>query len=178
MTVRDLQHLAQLIATRNAVGEEIADLIGRPALIGHVGEFIASRVFRIRLQESASHKGVDGHFTDGPLAGRSVNIKWYPKRQWLLDVNPAALPGFYLVMTGPKSGAVSSRGGIRPWTIEAVFLFDAQALFGHLQQRGVKIGIATSVIQEQWRRAEIYPTPRNPALVLSGEQRRLLGLFR
>jgi hypothetical protein len=34
------------------------------------------------------------------------------------------------------------------------------------------------VIQEQWRQAEIYPTQRNPALVLSSEQRRLLALFR
>ena len=66
---------------------------------------------------------------------------------------------------------------VRP-TIEAVFLFDAQALVNHLRKRGVKIGIATSVVQEEWRQAEIYPTRRNPALVLSGEQRRLLALFR
>ena len=44
-------------------------IVGRPALIGHVGEYIASRVFGIALEHSAANKGYDGRFTDGPLAG-------------------------------------------------------------------------------------------------------------
>jgi len=41
----DLRKLAELIRRRNAVGREIAALIGRPAQIGHLGEHIASQVF-------------------------------------------------------------------------------------------------------------------------------------
>jgi len=52
----DLTRLAQLIQTRNQVAREIASLIGRPAIIGHVGEYIAARVFRIALEESAAQK--------------------------------------------------------------------------------------------------------------------------
>jgi hypothetical protein len=169
--------LAELIRTRNAVMKQIAALIQRPALIGHVGEFIASRIFRIALEESASQKGIDGRFTDDQLAGQSVNIKWYAKRENILDVTPDALPDFYLVLTGPKSAASSSRGGVRPWVIEAVYLFDAHELVQGLRSRGVKTGVATSVRQHLWDEAEVYPIPRNTRLMLSEEQRKLLARF-
>jgi len=173
----DMVLLAELIKARNAVMEQIAALIQRPALIGHAGEFIAARIFGIALEESASQKGVDGHFTDSHLAGQSVNIKWYTKREDILDVTPEALPDFYLVLTGPKSAASSSREKTRPWAIETVYLFDAQRLVCRLCSRGVKIGVATSVRQQLWDEAEVYPTARNTRLILSEEQQKLLAHF-
>jgi hypothetical protein len=175
--VNDLKRIAELIRTRNAIGREIAALIGRPAIIGHVGEFVASRIFRITLEESASQKGLDGYFIDGPLKDRSVNIKWYTVQKGLLDVTPNDLPDFYLVLTGPRSAPGSSRGAIRPWVIHSVFLFAAHELVRQLRERRVKIGVATSVRQHIWREAEIYPIQRNTTLVLSNEQCELLALF-
>jgi len=58
--MEDLTRLAELIRTRNAVAAEIAALIGRPAQLGHVGEYVASRIFDICLCESASRKASGG----------------------------------------------------------------------------------------------------------------------
>ena len=173
----DLLQLSKLIKTRNQLEEEITAIIGRPALIGHIGEYIASKIFAIDLEESASQKSIDGHFTMDPLRGYSVNIKWYGKYESILDITPDALPDFYLVLTGAKSSAMSSRGQTRPWLIKSVYLFDAPELFAALRKRGVKIGIATSVRQQHWQEAEIYPGQRNDRLLLSDGQRRLLALF-
>ena len=49
----ELQTLAGLIRRRNEVAREITAVIQRPAQIGHIGEFIASRVFDIELEASA-----------------------------------------------------------------------------------------------------------------------------
>ena len=38
-----LKQLASLLARRNAIDEKIAALIGRPAISGHVGEWIARK---------------------------------------------------------------------------------------------------------------------------------------
>jgi hypothetical protein len=76
----DLERLAALIREQNRVAEEIGKLIGRPALVGHVGEFIAAKVFDIKLAASATERAIDGHFVSGPLVGRSVNVKWYGAR--------------------------------------------------------------------------------------------------
>jgi len=173
----DITRLAQLIQTRNEVAKDIASLIGRPANIGHVGEYIAADVFRIVLEASAAQKGIDGRFADGPLQGWSVNVKWYGKRKGLLTITPAFLPDYYLVLAGPKAPAASSKGEIHPWVIRSVHLFDAHALVGVLRQYGITIGVATSVRQRLWDEAEIYPAQRNAALILSSEQRRLLALF-
>ena len=59
-------------------------------------------------------------------------------------MNPEAHPDFYLVLAGPKSGPISSRGTIRPWVISSVFLFEAEELVNALG--GARIGIATSVL--------------------------------
>ena len=175
--MHDLAKLAALISRKNAVAEEIAAIIRRPALIGHVGEYIASRIFGIYLEESAVSKGIDGRFADGPLAGASVNIKWYTKHEGLLDITPEALPDYYLVLAGPKAPAVSSRGSIRPWLIRSVFLFDAKVLVKKLEERPVKIGVATSVTRAVWQEAEVYPTQRSGELILTEEQREILLLF-
>ena len=80
--MEDLVRLAELIKARNAVTNVIAAQTERPAQIGHVGEYIASNIFGIALEEAATHKGSDGHFTEDPLAGRTVNIKWYTKNAY------------------------------------------------------------------------------------------------
>ena len=78
MTERDeLQELASLIKARNVLENSIAGIIGRPAHPGHIGEFVASRIFDIELPESAVNRGCDGHFRTGLLAGKSVNVKKY-----------------------------------------------------------------------------------------------------
>ncbi len=179
MTPQDeLEMLASLIKVRNTVENAIAGLIGRPAHPGHVGEFVASMIFDIELPESAVNRGSDGHFRNGPLAGKSVNVKKYSLHQGLLDIRADALPDYYLVLTGPKLQPVSTRGTAQPWVIEYAFLFDANALMQRIMQRGVKIGVATSVRQELWREAEIYPSSNNPALRLTETQRSMLELFR
>ena len=122
-----LEQLASLLAKRNAIDKEISDLISRPALKGHVGEWIAQESFGVKLEESAAQKGFDGRFADGPLAGKTVNVKWYGKREGILDINPDGVPDHYLVMTGPKAAAMTSRGQTLPWVITEVFLFDAPA---------------------------------------------------
>lgn len=173
----NLIRLAELIKKRNLLEREITALINRPAAMGHIGEYIASQVFHVALEGSASHKSIDGCFIDELLKARTVNIKWYAQQNGLLDITPNALPDYYLVLTGLKSGAMSSRGQVRPWAIEYVFLFEAQPLVDELKRGGVKIGIATSVRQSLWAKAEIYPKPSNAALVLSEEQREALALF-
>lgn len=175
--VESLEKLARAVKQKNITDAAIARIIGRPAERSHTGEYLASRIFDIRLELSASHKGIDGHFTSGNLVGRTVNIKWYGKREGLLDINSKALPDFYLVMTGPKAAASSSMGTTRPWTISHIFLFDAHRLLTKLESRGVEIGNATSVVEELWREAEVYPTQRNSQLAISEEQKRLLALF-
>jgi len=173
-----IQELAGLIRERNAVAQRITNVIGRPALIGHVGEYIASKVFDLQLEESATAKGIDGSFRSGPLAGKTVNVKFFAKREGLLDIRPDAVPDYYLVLAGPRATAMTSRGEARLWHIDGVFLFEGAEILDHLKSRGVKIGVATSVIAEQWNRAEMYPASRNRALSLNDEQREMLQLFR
>lgn len=109
-----LPRLAALVRQRNAIDEEIAALIGRPALPGRIGELIAAEVFDIELERSAAAAGYDGVFRSGHLAGATVNVKFYPKREGLLDI-PEAVPDYFLVLTGPRSAAAaSSVGTTRP----------------------------------------------------------------
>jgi hypothetical protein len=174
----ELTRLAELLRQYVAIGDEIAQVIGRPVALGHLGEFIASRVFGVALEHSATTKGFDGRFTEGPLAGRTVNVKWYGKREGLISLDVSELADYYLVLTGPRSTALSSRGATRPWRIDAVYLFDARQLHQALRDANVKIDpFATSVRSRYWEAAEIYPTARNQALTLTEEQRSLLALF-
>jgi hypothetical protein len=173
----DLRQLAKLIDTRNQTEREITALIGRPAAIGHIGEYIASRVFNIALEQSASHKSSDGYFHDEPLKGRTVNIKWFAFQEGILDITPESFPDYYLVLTGLKSGTMTSGERVRPWTIEKVFLFDTQSLANELKLTGVRMGIATSVRRHVWEKAEIYPANQNDLFQLSQAQRDVLALF-
>ncbi len=172
-----LLQLAELIRKRNAVENEIAAILDRPGAIGHVGEYIASAIFNVTLEESASHKGNDGRFGDGPLRDRTVNIKWYTRQEGLLDITPNALPAYYLVLTGPRALPDASSRQARPWVIDSAFLFDAVKLVAELEERGTKIGKATSLRQCLWDDAEIYPSRGDGPLVLSQEQHDALALF-
>lgn len=61
--------------------------------------------------------------------------------------------------------------------IESVFMFKALLLLAELQERGVRIGTASSVRAEQWARAMIYPEVRNSDFVLTEAQREMLAPF-
>jgi hypothetical protein len=171
-----LARVAALLGERNAIDSELAELIDRPMTSGHLGEWIAAQIFSIELEPSAVAAGIDGRFLSGALQGRTVNIKWYLKREGVLDTTELAALDYYLVLTGPPSAAASSRGTTRPWCIQAVFLFDARQLRSEQIRRGVKRGVASSVIKQQWAAAEIYPTA-NPQLAVTSQQAELLKLF-
>ena len=177
----DLKGLASFITIRNVVDDEIARLIGRPAHAGHIGEFVAAAVFDIELNASASHRAIDGRFRSGPLAGRSVNIKFGTRRDGMMNLvaslDPSNHPDFYLVLTGPSIGAVSSRGLSAPWVIQQVYLFEAANLLSKLAVKGAKPGVGTSVRSALWAEAMTYPEAMNPMLEISGEQREALRLF-
>lgn len=172
-----LTRVAALLRKRNAIDGELASLIQRPMTSGHLGEWVAAQVFDIELESSAVTAGIDGRFRSGPLQDRTVNIKWYLKREGLLDTTESAALDYYLVLAGPVSAAGSSRGGTRPWCIQAVFLFDARQLRSEQIRRGVKRGVASSVIKQQWAAAEIYPSASNSQLVVTEHQAERLRLF-
>jgi hypothetical protein len=106
----DLERLAGLIQIKNEADAAIADLIGRPAAPGNIGEFVAASVFAIRLMPSAAHPGYDGVFSEGPLAGKTVNIKTCSRHESVLDISPHP-SDCYLVLTGPAGQA-----RVLPWS--------------------------------------------------------------
>ena len=91
------------------------------------------------------------------LKGKTVNVKTYGKREDLLDVTSEHLADYYLVLTGPKSQPISSRGSTRPFNVSGVYLFNMRKLLAKLEARKVKIGVATSVAQKDWDSVEISP---------------------
>lgn len=173
----ELERSAALLHARNAIDAEIAELMHRPMASGHLGEWIAAHVFDIELEPSAVAAGIDGRFRSGPLRDRTVNVKWYLKREGLLDMTESTDLDYYLVLTGPPGPAGSSRGLTRPWCIEAVFLFDARLLRDQQISRGVKWGTASSVTAQQWAAAQIYPSATDQRLAPTSAQADLLRLF-
>jgi len=173
----DLAQLAELIKTRNWVEAYISTLVGGSTQMAHVGAFIASRVFRIAARDSASRRTIGGHFVQGPLAGRSVNVRWHPRPGGMLDISPDALPDFYLVLAGPESPPASREGAPRPWLIASVHHFDGLALVDELRGRTTRITPANSVPQDLWEAAEVYPAPCTSILLLSDAQRKMLVPF-
>lgn len=177
MEADSLTQVAALLRERNAIDVKLAQVISRPMTSGHLGEWIAAQVFDIELEASAAAAGIDGRFRSGPLQSRTVNIKWYLKREGLLDTTESTALDYYLVLTGPRSSAMSSRGTTRPWCIQAVYLFEARQLRSEQLTRGVKRGVASSVTRQQWEAAEIYPTAANSQLTVTTEQVGQLRLF-
>jgi hypothetical protein len=167
----DLCGLARLIEERNRIDRDIAALIGRPAERSHVGEFIAATVFHIRLELSASAKGMDGRFTaESPgglagLEGKSVNIKFYGRQDWVLDLcTEGTPPDYYLVLVGPRFRGLRNKADARPLAIDAVHLFDTESLHADRRAAGVKMGLSTSVPKPLWLASALWPTCANPAL--------------
>lgn len=173
----ELAELAAMLRERNALDARLGRLLERPAIPGHIGEWIAARIFDIELETAANAAGYDGHFTTGELSGRTVNVKTYGKREGLLDMKSTAPLDYYLVLAGPKAAAATSRGGFRPFCIDGVYLFDAHRLRTDLTARGIKFSEATSVRTLHWDEAEIYPRANNSSLVVTEGQRRQLQLF-
>ncbi len=177
MDTDTIAKVARLIRSRNAIDKQLGAIIGRPPLAGHLGEWVAAEIFGIELEVSASAETIDGRFRSGPLKCKTVNIKSYGKGEGLLDTAVAANPDYYLVLTGPKATTMTSKGGVRPWCIADVYLFDAEQLRADQQARGVKSGIASSVRAKLWAAAEIYPNHVNPALPVTAEQALALDQF-
>ena len=179
--MKDLKPLAELLRRRSVIDREIAAILNRPVHSGHFGEYVASTIFGIDLNPSANARSHDGHFTEGLLAGRSVNVKYATTRDGNLNLgastDPAAHPDFYLVLTGPRVQAGTSRGAFASLAVHAVFLFESPRLLGALAARGLRPGPATSVRRVLWDEAMLYPEARNPQMLLSQEQRDALSLF-
>lgn len=120
-------------------------------------------------------------FGSGALAEKSVNIKYYARMQSLLDmsasVDPADHAGYYLVLTGLRGSAGSSRGQLFAFSISAVYLFDSHQVIAGQTRRNVKLGVASSVPNPLWTAAMIYPEQVNPLLQLTEVQRQMLSLF-
>jgi len=173
----ELEKIADLLKRRRQIDEEISKIISRPSLPSHIGEFIASKVFGIRLKPSAASKGIDGVFVEGPLKGKTVNVKMYGNQEGILDITLKNMADYYLVLTGPKSQPTTSRGESRPIVISIVYLFKMTDLVHELKKRGVKIGIATSMAKRYWEEARVYPDQVNKAIELTKEQLKLLALF-
>jgi hypothetical protein len=172
----NLARLASLIKQRNENEVLITAITNRPASIGHIGEYIASKIFNIALETNATKSVSDGKFVGGNLDSKTVNIKWYGKREGLLDMTPVP-PDFYLVMSGPMGNQLKSRGKTRPWCIEHVHLFYGPELTEAILKKGSKPGIATSIKKEYWDQAELWPEQKSRALVLEETQKSALNMF-
>jgi hypothetical protein len=171
-----LEQLAHLLAARNQIDAVIGGILKRPMVSGHAGEWIAAQIFDIDLERNAAAEGIDGHFRSGSLAGKTVNVKWYLKREGILDLTRSARLDYYLVLAGPAAAAHDSTS-LRPWLVTSVYLFDARKLLQEQEQRAARIGVASSIRANQWAAAEIYPLASNPALRLTERQREQLALF-
>ena len=179
--MNDLEKLATLIGRRNDIDREIAGVLGRPVHVGHLFEFVASQIFDIALNESASQKASDGVFRGGAIAGRTVNVKYTARHQGILNMGTSlesdTHPDFYLMLAGPRSAPGSSTNTQAPLCIESVYLFESSSLLNELLARGMRPGIARSIPRIVWEAAMIYPEARNPLLPLVPEQCSALGLF-
>ena len=56
-------------------------------------------------------------------------------------------------------------------------MFDAPDVYAGQAARGVRSGIASSVIRKHWDAAEIYPQARSRLLIATPEQVRMLQMF-
>jgi hypothetical protein len=121
----DVVRVAELLRVRNGVEVRMSEIIGRPMVAGHLGEWLAEKIFDVQLEKSASAKAIDGRFRSGPRVGQTVNVKWHRAQHGLLDLIDSAEPAFYLVFAAPPSAAGSSRNKAWPVVIASVHLFDS-----------------------------------------------------
>jgi hypothetical protein len=170
-----LDRLAGLLHQRHRIDLDIATIIGRTPERGHIGEFIAAVVFDIQLNQSASQRGFDGHFRSGPRATRRVNIKFYGRCEYLLDLSLSGTPDDYLVLVGSSPKAPGSSIQTRPRLIDAVYLFDAAKLHCALQAKNLKLGTAASVAKPLWEPSKIWPGVVSE--MVSDQQAEMLNRF-
>ncbi len=173
----NLPRLAELLHARNTVESNIANLLGSAVNLDTVGDCIAATIFGITLIPSAQHREFTGIFASAPLAGKTVDVQWYPRREGVMNIHSDRSPDYYLVLSGPKQESSTARALVNPWIITSVYLFDGHQLLAAVRERGVQIGSHTSVIHQLWEHAEIFPIPRNQLLALTTEQRQLLHIF-
>ena len=173
-----LNDLSYLVAQRNEISKKIHDIMSKPAQLGHVGEFIASIVFDIKLESLANNPAFDGTFHYGILKGKTVDIKTYSKHERILDLSEKVLPDYYLVLAGPPPLTPKIKGEDRPWIIDRVHLFEAEVLVTALRERGIKYsGRARSIANEYWDKSEIYPNQECGLIVLDQSKRDFLAKF-
>lgn len=177
----ELSRLAHLIEEHNRVKSEMTSIIGRPAQRGYVGDYIAAVIFGLTLHPSGSENRIgDGYFTAGPLAGQSVEVRWHSREGYRLDIDPAALPDYYLVFNGPPISTSELQRSPPQWAIGRVHLFQMSALhdlLDALPQRGHKANVAISVEKVRWDDAELYPRAHNAFFALTDAQQAQLSLF-
>jgi len=178
-----LRKLSRLIRKWNDIESEIASLIGCPGLVQNIGEYVAEKVFNLKLEKSKTTKGFDGRFTLGGLRGRTVNVKIYPEREGFIDWKDDALPDYFLILAGPKRKGRRTTGKGHPLIITNTYLFDTRKLRRLLVSRNVQIKRATnrtvqaSVRVSDWEEAEVFPKRRCMLMNLSPKQKKMLALF-
>ena len=106
-----------------------------------------------------------------------VDVKFYGKREGVLALASAERTDFFLVLAGPKSGATSSKGTDRLSIVDSVYFFESESLLAALRKRGVTIGATTSVADEYWEQAMIYPHQRCTLIEVDSRQKGALVLF-
>ena len=81
----ELTDLADLLAQRIALDARIGAIIGRPSPCRAHGGVDRLEGLRHPTRRLCRPKAIDGRFRSGPLAGKTVNIKIYGKREGLLE---------------------------------------------------------------------------------------------
>jgi hypothetical protein len=172
-----LSRLAELVRARNTVESNMVNLIEREVHLNSVGEHIAANVFGIRLVPTTIQSGFVGIFTTPALSGKTVDIRWYPRRESYINIHTDPAPDYSLILAGPRVEPGEARGLANPWLLTSVYLFSMQDLLASLRARGVRIGPRVSINSQLWELAELFPVQRNPTLMLTDSQRQLLKLF-
>lgn len=173
----DLSRLAELLRARNTVESNIANLLKCEVDLNIVGEQIAASVFGIRFMPTSVPGQSVGTFTRESLTGKTVDVRWYLRREGFLNIHTDPAPDYTLALAGPKLDPSEARAFVNPWIITSAYLFHMPELLNTLRVRGVRIGPRVSVNSHLWEQAEIFPNSPNSTLVLSNEQRQLLQLF-
>jgi hypothetical protein len=111
----------------------------------------------------------------GRWAGKTVNIKTCGDVLGGIDIGTHPCD-CYLVLTGPpRTGSAGVRH--HRWRTTGVYLFETATLLAVLGERGVKIGIATSLRKADAEAAQVFPRRSESPLQLSADQIALLQLF-
>lgn len=170
--MEDLYRLAQLLQQRTIAEHQIALQVGRSPSQGEIVEYILRNLLQITQDSSVQH---DGRFTEGELAGRLVEIKYFTDGLSLEALRHALdkpQPDYYLLAVGASLAQKQALMCPNALTIEAIYLLSASELASLLTSVSGKR--ASEALLEPF---QIYPEPRNPLICLSEEQRDVLERF-